>query len=133
MKSGVHQQSLVDALSEANQILILKPENQDWDIDALFSKDSLFVCVEDIVDELSRIQQGHFVVMSNVTTPFLTYNKVDIKNAIATSAAVGMPIAISGSVGFIMIGTGIEGATSGFVVMSNGGFDDIFNKIIAKL
>ena len=65
MKSGVHQQSLVDALSEANQILILKPENQDWDIDALFSKDSLFVCVEDIVDELSRIQQGHFVVMSN--------------------------------------------------------------------
>jgi UDP-N-acetylmuramate: L-alanyl-gamma-D-glutamyl-meso-diaminopimelate ligase len=38
----VHQQSLVDALSEANQILILKPENQDWDIDALFSKDSLF-------------------------------------------------------------------------------------------
>jgi UDP-N-acetylmuramate: L-alanyl-gamma-D-glutamyl-meso-diaminopimelate ligase len=45
--------------------LILKPENQDWDIDALFSKDSLFVCVEDIVDELSRIQQGHFVVMSN--------------------------------------------------------------------
>jgi UDP-N-acetylmuramate: L-alanyl-gamma-D-glutamyl-meso-diaminopimelate ligase len=42
-------------------------------------KYSLFVCVEDIVDELSRIQQGHFVVMSN------------------------------------------------------GGFDDIFNKIIAKL
>jgi hypothetical protein len=33
--------------------------------------------------------------------------------AIATSAAVGMPIAIAGSVGFIMIGTGIEGATSG--------------------
>jgi hypothetical protein len=52
MKSGVHQQSLGDALSEANQILILKPENQDWDINALFSKDSLFVCVEDIVDEL---------------------------------------------------------------------------------
>lgn len=48
-----------------------------------------------------------------MTTPFLTYNKVDIKNAIATSAAVGMPIAIAGSVGFIMIGTEIEGATSG--------------------
>jgi uncharacterized membrane protein YfcA len=32
-----------------------------------------------------------------MTTPFLTYNKVDIKNAIATSAAVGMPIAIAGS------------------------------------
>ena len=65
MKSGVYQQSLVSALSEADQILILKPENQDWDIDALFSKDSLFDCVEDIVVELSRIQQGHFVVMSN--------------------------------------------------------------------
>jgi hypothetical protein len=37
-----------------------------------------------------------------MTTPFLTYNKVDIKNAIATSAAVGVPIAIAGSVGFIM-------------------------------
>jgi uncharacterized membrane protein YfcA len=48
-----------------------------------------------------------------MTTPFLTYNKVDIKNAIATSAAVGMPIAIVGSVGFIIIGTGVEGTTSG--------------------
>lgn len=48
-----------------------------------------------------------------MTTPFLTYNKVDIKNAIATSAAVGMPIAIVGSVGFIIIGTGIEGTASG--------------------
>jgi uncharacterized membrane protein YfcA len=48
-----------------------------------------------------------------MTTPFLTYNKVDIKNAIATSATVGMPIAIVGSVGFIIIGTGIEGTTSG--------------------
>jgi uncharacterized membrane protein YfcA len=48
-----------------------------------------------------------------MTTPFLTYNKVDIKNAIATSAAVGMPIAIAGSVGFIIIGTGVEGTTGG--------------------
>ncbi len=48
-----------------------------------------------------------------MATPFLTYNKVDIKNAIATSAAVGMPIAIVGSVGFIIIGTGVEGTTSG--------------------
>lgn len=48
-----------------------------------------------------------------MTTPFLTYNKVDIKNAIATSVAVGMPIAIVGSVGFIIIGTGVEGTTSG--------------------
>ncbi|SHN89654.1 UDP-N-acetylmuramate:L-alanyl-gamma-D-glutamyl-meso-diaminopimelate ligase [bacterium endosymbiont of Bathymodiolus sp. 5 South] len=78
MKSGVHQQSLVDALSEANQILILKPENQDWDIDTLFSKDSLFVCVEDIVAELSRIQQGHFVVMSNADFDDI-FNKIIAK------------------------------------------------------
>jgi len=39
-----------------------------------------------------------------MTTPFLIYNKVDIKNAIATSAAVGMPIAIAASIGFIVAG-----------------------------
>jgi UDP-N-acetylmuramate: L-alanyl-gamma-D-glutamyl-meso-diaminopimelate ligase len=65
MKSGIHQQSLVNALSEANQVLILKPENQDWGIDFLFSKDNLFNSVEDIVAELTHIKQGHFVVMSN--------------------------------------------------------------------
>ncbi|MDC9715243.1 MAG: sulfite exporter TauE/SafE family protein [Gammaproteobacteria bacterium] len=39
-----------------------------------------------------------------MSTPFLTYNKVDIKNAIATSAAIGLPIAIAGSIGFIVVG-----------------------------
>ena len=48
-----------------------------------------------------------------MTTPFLAYNNVEIKNAIATSAAVGMPIAIAGSVGFIVAGYGVEGATGG--------------------
>ncbi len=48
-----------------------------------------------------------------MTTPFLVYNKINIKNAIATSAAVGMPIAIAGSVGFIITGIGTEGVTSG--------------------
>ena len=37
-----------------------------------------------------------------MTTPFLVYNNVKIKNAIATSAAVGMPIAIAGSIGFMV-------------------------------
>ncbi len=40
-----------------------------------------------------------------MTTPFLVYNNVDIKNAIATSAAVGMPIAIAGSIGFMVAGS----------------------------
>jgi len=39
-----------------------------------------------------------------MTTPFLTYNKVAVKNAIATSAATGLPIAMAGSMGFIMAG-----------------------------
>jgi uncharacterized membrane protein YfcA len=52
-----------------------------------------------------------------MTTPFLTYNNLAIKNAIATSAAVGMPIAIAGSVGFMIAGIDVEAATGdlGFV------------------
>ncbi|SFV86214.1 UDP-N-acetylmuramate:L-alanyl-gamma-D-glutamyl-meso-diaminopimelate ligase [hydrothermal vent metagenome] len=46
-------------------MLILKPENQDWGIDALFAKDSLFESVTDIVTALNQIKQGHFIVMSN--------------------------------------------------------------------
>jgi UDP-N-acetylmuramate: L-alanyl-gamma-D-glutamyl-meso-diaminopimelate ligase len=65
MKSGVHQQTLVDALKEADQLLILNPKNKNWSIDALFDKESLFNSVEDIVTALSQIKQGHFVVMSN--------------------------------------------------------------------
>ncbi|RUA05471.1 MAG: UDP-N-acetylmuramate:L-alanyl-gamma-D-glutamyl-meso-diaminopimelate ligase [Gammaproteobacteria bacterium] len=65
MKSGFHQQTLVDALSEADQILILKPDSLDWDIGALFDKGSLFNSVEDIVTALGQIKKGHFVVMSN--------------------------------------------------------------------
>ncbi|MCS5586274.1 MAG: sulfite exporter TauE/SafE family protein [Gammaproteobacteria bacterium] len=48
-----------------------------------------------------------------MTTPFLTYNNVDIKNAIATSAAVGMPIAIAGAFGFIVAGWNVESASDG--------------------
>jgi len=48
-----------------------------------------------------------------MTTPFLVYNNVNIKNAIATSAAVGMPISIAGSVGFIVVGSDVESATGG--------------------
>ena len=65
MKSGVHQQSLVDALTAADQVLILKPTNQDWDIEALFDQSVLFDSVDEIVKTLSHIQKGHLVVMSN--------------------------------------------------------------------
>ena len=65
MKFGVHQQSLVDSLKEADQILILKPENANWDIHTLFNNTNLFDSVDAIVDRLSQLRQGHFVVMSN--------------------------------------------------------------------
>jgi uncharacterized membrane protein YfcA len=48
-----------------------------------------------------------------MTTPFLTYNNVTIKNAIATSAAVGMPIAVAGALGFIAVGWDLESASGG--------------------
>lgn len=48
-----------------------------------------------------------------MTTPFLVYNQVSIKNAIATSAAVGMPIAIAGSIGFILAGSNVPSVTGG--------------------
>jgi uncharacterized membrane protein YfcA len=48
-----------------------------------------------------------------MTTPFLTYNNVTIKNAIATSAAVGMPIAVAGALGFIVAGWNVESASGG--------------------
>ena len=51
-----------------------------------------------------------------LTTPFLTYNKVNIKNAIATSAAVGLPIAIAGVFGFIIAGWHLENTSGlGFI------------------
>ena len=48
-----------------------------------------------------------------MTTPFLTYNNVKIKNAIATSAAVGMPIAIAGAIGFTVVGSLSMGVDNG--------------------
>ncbi len=65
MKSGFHQQSLVDALTDADQVLILRPQNADWNIDTLFDADCLFDSVDDVVAQLVQINQGHFVVMSN--------------------------------------------------------------------
>lgn len=41
-----------------------------------------------------------------MTTPFLYWRKTSVKQAIATSAACGFPIAIVGLVGYIFAGTG---------------------------
>jgi uncharacterized membrane protein YfcA len=65
-----------------------------------------------------------------MTTPFLVYNNVDIKNAIATSAAVGMPIALAGSVGFIVAGMEQGGMTGslGFIHIQA-----LFSMVVASI
>jgi uncharacterized protein len=53
-----------------------------------------------------------------VTVPFLERCNVKIHNAVATSAALGLPIAISGTVGFVLSGlrqTGLPANTLGYV------------------
>jgi len=65
MKLGIHQKSLIDALSDADQTLVLKPKNTTWDIGELFKDGHIFESVDDIVTQLTQIKQGHFVVMSN--------------------------------------------------------------------
>lgn len=41
-----------------------------------------------------------------LTVPYLAWHKVPMVNAVATSSAVGLPIAISGAIGFVMVGWG---------------------------
>jgi uncharacterized membrane protein YfcA len=41
----------------------------------------------------------------SLTTPFLLTRGIDIRNAIATSAACGLPIAIAGSIGYVSMGS----------------------------
>lgn len=65
MKSGIHQKTLADSLSDADQILVLKPDNINWDINAIFNDKDLFKTVEDMIIKLADIKKGHFVVMSN--------------------------------------------------------------------
>ena len=54
-----------------------------------------------------------------MVVPLLSWLRLSIKEAVSTSAACGLPIAIAGSMGFIVIGLGVEntfpGPSSGFV------------------
>ncbi len=54
----------------------------------------------------------------SLTVPFLVWCNVPIRNAVATSAACGFPIAISGTVSFILMGldaTDLPAWTTGYV------------------
>jgi uncharacterized membrane protein YfcA len=53
-----------------------------------------------------------------LTVPWLTWQGVDIRHAVATSAACGLPIALAGAAGFVASGWGHPGlpaGSSGFV------------------
>ncbi|MEE8387839.1 MAG: sulfite exporter TauE/SafE family protein [Acidiferrobacterales bacterium] len=42
----------------------------------------------------------------SMSVPFLTWCNIAVRNAVATSAAIGLPIAVSGAAGFILMGWG---------------------------
>jgi UDP-N-acetylmuramate: L-alanyl-gamma-D-glutamyl-meso-diaminopimelate ligase len=65
MRRGMHQNSLPESLTEADEILILRPDNADWCVDDVFSQSSLYNSIDTIVERLSQIPDGHFVIMSN--------------------------------------------------------------------
>lgn len=45
----------------------------------------------------------------SMSVPFLTWCNVHIRKAVATSAAIGLPIALAGAIGFMVTGWGGEG------------------------
>ena len=54
----------------------------------------------------------------SLTVPFLVWCNISIRNAVATSAACGFPIAVSGAAGFIMTGwhmSGLPNWSSGYI------------------
>ena len=55
-----------------------------------------------------------------VTVPFMTWRNVKIHNAVATSAALGFPVAVAGTVGYVIAGwslTGMPAGTLGFIYL----------------
>jgi uncharacterized membrane protein YfcA len=48
-----------------------------------------------------------------MTVPFLHRSGVDMRRAVATSSACGLPIAIAGTLGFLVVGWGREGLPAG--------------------
>jgi uncharacterized protein len=57
----------------------------------------------------------------SMTVPYLHWNGVDIRNAVATSSACGLPIVVAGTIGFIVTGWGeaaLPDGSSGYVYWS---------------
>lgn len=49
----------------------------------------------------------------SLTVPFLSWCRLPMQNAVAISAACGLPIAVAGSVGFVVTGWGLAGLPAG--------------------
>jgi len=49
----------------------------------------------------------------SMTVPYLHWNGISIRNAVATSSACGLPIAVAGTLGFVVAGLDQEGLPSG--------------------
>ena len=55
-----------------------------------------------------------------LTVPFMTACNVPMRNCVATSAALGLPIAVAGTIGFVLAGIGQSGMppyTMGYVYL----------------
>ena len=55
-----------------------------------------------------------------ISVPYLIWNNVKVHAAVATSAALGFPIAVAGTVGYVLAGrgeVGLPNATLGFVYL----------------
>lgn len=56
----------------------------------------------------------------SLSVPFMTWCNVKIQQAIASSAAIGLPIALAGTLGYLVSGMGVEGLpkyTFGFIYL----------------
>ncbi|GGL98173.1 sulfite exporter TauE/SafE family protein [Pseudomonas asuensis] len=51
----------------------------------------------------------------SLTVPFLTWRSVSMQQAVATSSACGLPIAISGAISFMVVGWGESGLPEGSI------------------
>jgi len=56
----------------------------------------------------------------SLTVPYLTWQNVEAKKAIGTSAAIGLPLSIAGTLGYLIndgVGSSLQGFTIGFVYL----------------
>jgi uncharacterized protein len=50
-----------------------------------------------------------------ISVPFMTWSNVSIHNAVATSSALGFPIALAGTIGYVYAGWNIQGMPEGSI------------------